>query len=99
MSEEERERCYCNVLQICYDCWKIDPQDIIELDDEGVCPKCDTAEVVVEPPEEANVSSAPTYDCPGCANGVANQLGHMDEGGCLYTAAEENCDTSSTTAQ
>ena len=27
--------------------------------------------------------------CQGCRDGVLNQLGHMDEGGCLYLNLEE----------
>ena len=31
-----------------------------------------------------------TTTCSGCRDGILNQLGHMDEGGCLYTEIEEN---------
>lgn len=27
--------------------------------------------------------------CQGCRDGILNQLGHMDEGGCLYIDYEE----------
>ena len=27
--------------------------------------------------------------CQGCRDGILNQLGHMDEGGCLYVESEK----------
>ena len=35
-----------------------------------------------------NAVAKETTTCSGCRDGILNQLGHMDEGGCLYTEPE-----------
>lgn len=37
----------------------------------------------------AGAAAAERPVCPGCAEGAANQMGHMDPGGCLYTEEED----------
>lgn len=54
-----RERYYCRALEICYACWKVDPESSITLED-GRCPECFTDELTWTPREE-DYSSAPAY--------------------------------------
>ena len=97
-TELMREKYFCRALEICYACWKVDPEEHIDLED-GRCPECFTDELTWTPREEDN-RSAPAYsfvtaesedeaeakiepECGGCKEHLLNQQGHMHKGGCL----------------
>ena len=57
------------------------------------CPNC--KRVVFESYDEYDhcgaycAAKGPNITCWGCRTALANQLGHMDEGGCLYVSSAE----------
>ncbi|NBV34727.1 MAG: hypothetical protein EBR81_13300 [Proteobacteria bacterium] len=99
IAEYELALRYCFEENICFACWQLDPSQPVALNpNTDQCPMCDEDEwgeyQSASPIETASVNTQEDHvgealpveplQCWGCREGVLNQLGHMDPGGCLY---------------
>jgi len=102
LAEYELALRYCAEENICFACWQIDPSMPVALNPTtDMCPMCDeeewgeyetaspieTLESTSEAPSDESQTQVDHLACWGCREGVLNQLGHMDPGGCLYFEA------------